>query len=155
MIAQVAPGRARQPVDPTAAERSMAQVVEQMERAAARGVNQRVVELARAHNLRTLLIYGVAFVVAVLAATGGGFAWGQEAANAAVRETEQQLALAFRDGPGAAASWANLMKWNNVGNSMAACTGYAVKPQGPEGRRACYMPLWIDAPNLAVPARVR
>ena len=94
---------ARQPVDPVALERSMDQAVRRLAEAASRGANQYTMLLARAHNLRTLLTYGGVFVVAVLAALGGCFFWGQASANAAVHETEQQLAQAFQAGPGAAA----------------------------------------------------
>ena len=143
----------RQPVDLVAVERSMTQAVERLEKAAYRGANQQTMQLARAHKLRTLLLYGGAFAVAVLAAVGGGFVWGQASANAAVRETEQQLALAFRDGPSAAQTWARLMTWNDVTSSMATCTSNSVKPI--DGRRACALPVWIEAPNLAVPTRAR
>ncbi len=144
---------ARQPVDPVALERSMEQAVQRLERAAARGANMHSVQMVKAHNLRTLLTYGGAFVVAVLAAAGGGFAYGQASADAAVHETEQQLALAFRGGTSAAANWANLTRWNDINSSLATCTGYALKVV--EGRKACFAPLWIEPPNLAVPSRVR
>ena len=144
---------ARQPVDLAVVERSMTQAIDRLEKASARGVNRHALELVRAHNLRTLLIYGGAFVGAVLAAVGGGFVWGQASANSAVHETEQQLALAFRDGPSAAATWAKLMTWNDVTSSMATCTSNSVKPI--DGRRACALPVWIEAPNLAVPTRAR
>jgi len=144
---------ARQPVDPVTLERSMDQAVRRLEQAAARGANQHTLQMVRAHNLRTLLTYGGAFVVAVLAAAGGGFAWGQASADAAVHETEQQLALAFRGGTSAAANWANLTRWNDINSSLAACTGYALKVV--EGRKACFAPLWIEPPSLAVPSRVR
>jgi len=87
--------QARQPIDPAAVERA----VERLEKAAARGADQRAAELARSRNRRTLLTYGGTFAISILAAAGGGFAWGQMSANAAVRQTEQQLALAYRDGP--------------------------------------------------------
>jgi len=141
--------QARQPVDPAAIERA----VERLEKAAVRGVNQRAAELARAHNRRTLLTYGGAFAFGVLVAAGVGFAWGKALANAAVYQTEQQLALAFRGGPGAAAAWANLMRSNDAGLALAGCSGSAVKII--DGRRACNVPLWLDPPNLAVPSRAQ
>lgn len=136
---------ARQPLDPVAVE----QAVERLERSAVRGADQRAAELARAHNLRTLLIYGGAFAVGILAAAGGGFLGGWTAAKASVHQTEQQLTLAFRDGPGAAATWATLMRSNSVALAVASCTGAAVKVV--EGRRACSIPMWLDPPNPAVP----
>jgi len=141
--------QARQPIDPAAVERA----VERLEKAAARGADQRAAELARSRNRRTLLNYGGAFAISILAAAGVGFVWGQASANAAVYQTEQQLALAFRDGPGAAATWATLMRSNDAGLLLAACTGLAVKTL--EGRKACNMPVWLDPPIPAVPSRAR
>ncbi len=141
--------QARQPIDPVAVE----QAVERLEQAAVRGADRRAAELARSRNRRTLLTYGGTFAVGILAAAGGGFLWGQAAANAAVLQTNQQLALAFRDGPGAAAAWANLMRSNDANLMLAACTGLAVKTL--EGRKACNMPVWLDPPNLVVPSRAR
>ena len=139
--------QARQPIDPAAVERA----VERLEQAAVRGADQRAAELARAHSRRTLLTYGGAFAVGILAALGAGFVWGQASANAAVHQTEGQLALAFRDGPGAAAIWANLMRANDANLMLATCTGLAVKTL--EGRKACNMPVWLDPLKSAVPSR--
>ena len=123
--------------------------VERLEQAAVRGADMRAAELARSRNLRTLLIYGAAFAVGILVAAGGGFMGGWTAANASVHQTEQQLALAFRDGPKAATAWANLMRWNSADLALAACTGALVKTV--EGRRACNVPMWLDPPNMTVP----
>ena len=136
-----------------ALERSLAQVVERLGRATTYSVNRHLVQMVRAHNLRTLLIYGGAFVGAVLIALGGGFWWGQASANAAVRETEAQLAQAFQAGPAAAATWANLMRWNDIAGSMASCKNDAGRSE--TGRRACAVPLWIEPPSPTVPARYR
>lgn len=130
--------QARQPVDPAAVE----QAVKRLEKAAVRGADQRAADLAWARIQRTLLIYGGAFAFGIVAAASSGFLWGRASANASVQQTEQRLALAFRDGPNAAAAWANLMQSNDVGLALAACTGAAVKTI--EGRRACNVPLWLD-----------
>ncbi len=82
---------ARQPADPA--------VVDRLEKAAARGADRRSVELARAHNLRTLLTYGGAFVAAVVAAAIGGAVWDRNNQVATVRSTEAGVSAAFRDGP--------------------------------------------------------
>ena len=137
--------QARQPMEPAAVERT----VERLEKAAVRGADQRAADLARAHNRRTLLTYSGAFAISILIAAGGGFLWGQATANAAVHQTEQRLAVAFRDGPNTAATWANLMRSNDAGLALAGCTGLAVKII--EGRRACNVPLWLDPPNLTAP----
>ena len=144
---------ARQPVDPVALERSMVLVVERLERAAARGVNQHMLAMVRAHNLRTLLLYGGAFVAAVLVALGGGFWWGQASANGSVHETEARLAQAFQAGPGAAVAWANLIQWNDINGSLASCKSDAGRVEA--GRRACAVPLWIEPPSQTVPTRYR
>jgi len=95
-------------------------------------------------------MFSVVLVVGVAAAAGGGFRSGQTTANAAVHQTEQQLAQAFQNGPAAAASWANLMRSNDAGLALANCTGPAVRVL--DGRRACNVPLWLDPPTAAAPA---
>ena len=141
--------QARQPIDPAAVERA----VERLEQAAVHGADQRAAELARSRSYRALGICGGVFRAGVLAAFGGGFAWGQASANAAVHQTEQQLALAFKKGPGAAATWAARMRSNDAGQMLATCTGLAVKTI--EGRKACNMPVWLDPASPAVPPRAR
>jgi len=141
--------QARQPIDPVAVE----QAVVRLEQAAVRGADRRAAELARSRSYRALGIYGGGSLAAVLLAVGAGFVWGQASANAAVHQTEQHLALAFQDGPGAAAAWANLMRSNDANLMLAACTGLAVKTL--EGRKACNMPIWLDPPSPAVPTRAR
>ena len=144
---------ARQPVNPAVLERNMEQAVRRLAHAASQGADRHTVQMVKAHNLRTMLTYGGVFVVTVLAAAGGGFFWGQSSANAAVHETEQQLAQAFQAGPGAAANWANLMRWNDINAALATCTADAVRSAS--GRRACFPPLWIDPPQQAARALVR
>jgi len=134
--------QARQPIDPVA-----------VEQAAVRGADRRAAELARSRSRRTLLTYGGVLLAAVAVAGSLGFAWGQAVANATVYQTQQQLALAFRDGPSAAAIWANLMRSNDANMLLATCTGLAVRTL--EGRKACNMPVWLDPPNQAVPTRAR
>jgi hypothetical protein len=141
--------QAWQPVDPVAVE----QAVVRLEQAAVRGADRRAAELARSRNRHTLLTYGGVFAIGILAAASLGFAWGQASANATVHQTEQQLALAFRDGPSAAATWATLMRSNDANSMLATCTGLAVKTL--EGRKACNMPVWLDPPSMAVPTRAR
>ncbi len=132
---------ARRPADPA--------VVDRLEKAAARGADRRSAELARAHNLRTLLTYGGAFAAAVLAAAIGGAVWGSSNQVATVRSTEAGVSAAFRDGPAAAASWLNLMKSNDPAQALAACVGANIRVI--EGRRACNVPIWLDPPTQNVP----
>jgi len=132
---------ARQPADPAAVDR--------LEKAAARGADRRSAELARAHNLRTLLTYGGAFVAAVVAAAIGGAVWDHSNQVATVRSTEAGVSAAFRDGPAAAASWLKLMNWNDPVEALTACKGINLKVI--EGRRACNLPVWLDPPVQNVP----
>lgn len=139
----------RQPLDSITVERA----VERLEQAAVRGADRRAAELAQSRSYRAFAIYGGVLLAGVLVALGTGFSWGQASANAAVHQTEAQLALAFKDGTGAAAIWASLMRSNDANAMMGTCTGLAVKTL--EGRRACNMPVWLDPPNQAVPSRAR
>jgi len=116
-----------------------------------RGADRRAAELARAHNLRTLLIYGGAFVACVVLAAGGGFWWGQATAADSIQETEQRLALAFRNGPDAATVWVKLMEQNDIGKALAQCTGQRTYVDA-TGRKACAVPLWIEPPKRTPPA---
>jgi len=122
-----------------------------LERSAASGAARSAAVLARAHNLRTLLLYGGAFVACVVLAAGGGFRWGQATAADSIQETEQRLALAFRDGPDAAAGWARLMEQNDIGKAVAQCTGQRTYADA-TGRKACAVPLWIEPPKRTPPA---
>jgi hypothetical protein len=107
------------------------------------GADRRAADLARAHNLRTMLIYGGALAGAVLLALGGGFAWGRSSANAAVAQTERRLAAAFADGPDAAAAWVGLMEANDLPRALANCKGASAYADQ-AGRKVCAMPLYIE-----------
>jgi len=117
-----------------------------------RGADRRAADLARAHNLRTLLIYGGAFVTAVVLAAGGGFWLGQAAAADDIQQTDERLALAFRDGPDAAAGWVKLMELNNLPGALAQCTGPRAFTDR-TGRKACYLPVYVEPPTRPVPSQ--
>ena len=85
----------------------------------------------------------------LVALVGGGYWWGHSSATARIQETETGLAAAFANGPEAARQWWSLMAWNDPREALAQCQGRAVSVQG--GRRACAVPLWIEAPPA--PAR--
>lgn len=122
---------ARQPVDPAALAR--------LEAAAASGAARRAAELARVQAWRTMLLYGGVFALGMMLATGGGFAWGRMS----VQQTERDLVAAFADGPEAAATWATLMRNNNVLHSLSMCKGpQAYKDQN--GRQVCLLPLYVE-----------
>lgn len=124
-----------------------------LEQGAATGAARRAAELARAHNRRTLLLGSLAVVIGLAAAVGGGFWWGHTVAADGIQETEQHLALAFQDGPNAAAAWVNLMEQNDVLKALSACkASHAFTDQ--LGRKACLMPIYPDPPTrpTSVPA---
>lgn len=122
-----------------------------LQAAVIRGADRRAAELARAHNRRTLLFGGLAVVVGLAVAAGGGALWGAAAANERVRETERRLAIAFQDGPDAAAAWVNLMEQNDVLRALNVCKGsHAFVDQS--GRKACALPVFLEPPARPVPA---
>ena len=115
-----------------------------LERAAVRGADRRAVDLARAHNLRTLLIAAGLLVGVAVAGIGGGYWWGRHAAQADIRETEAGLHAAFSRAPEAAKDWLALMIWNDPRKALAQCQGPAVSVQN--SRRVCAVPLWVEPP---------
>lgn len=134
---------ARRPLDSAALVR--------LERAAVTGADRRAADLAQSRNWRTLLLGGLAMVVGLAVAASGGVLWGRSSANAAIVETERRLALAFQDGPEAAAAWGDLMEQNNVLKALSACkASHAFTDQS--GRKACLMPVYPDPPTRPAPA---
>lgn len=133
----------RQPLDPAALVR--------LEEAAATGADRRSAALARAHNLRTLLIYGGGVLALVVVVATVAFLWGRAAANVAVVETERRLAAAFQDGPGAAAAWVNLMEQNDLPHSLGLCTGPRAYTDQ-TGRKLCLLPVYLEPPRRTAPA---
>ena len=126
---------ARQPLDPAALVR--------LEKAAVTGADRRAADLAQSHDRRTLLLGGLAAVVGLAAAAGGGVLWGTATEAASVHETEQRLAAAFADGPNAAAAWVNLMEQNDVLKALGTCKGTrAFIDQS--GRKACALPVFLE-----------
>ncbi len=93
---------------------------------------------------------GILLGVAALS-FAGGFWWGRDSARADIARTEAGLARAFRDGPSAADVWLRLMQANDVQQELQACASEWTDPQ--TGRRACYMPIWLDAPLKSAPRR--
>jgi hypothetical protein len=127
--------------------------MEQLRISAAHGASQEVLSLVRTHNLRLSVVVGVAFAGSVLIAGVAGFWWGRWSERATIRETERSLAQAFRDGPDAAAAWANLMRDNDLAAALASCTGARISFQ--DGRRACAIPLWLEPVNGRLPPTAR
>jgi hypothetical protein len=126
--------QASKPVDP--------KFMDQLRAAAARGASQEVFSLVRTHSLRTSLLAGVVLAGSVLTVGMGCYWWGRWSEGANIRETEWTLAQAFKDGPDAAAAWADLMRDNDLAAALATCTGARVSIQ--DGRRVCAIPLWLE-----------
>jgi hypothetical protein len=137
----------RQPRDPAA----QAEMVPQVIAAAAAGAHREVARLARTHNRRTLLLAALTLVVVAAAGTGGGYVWGRASATANIQATTVAVATAFRDGPAAARSWLELMRNNDVQAALQHCTGPATWTD--QGRRACALPLWLDAVTAEPPGK--
>lgn len=132
----------RRPLDPAAVER--------LERAAVKGADRRAAELARAHNLRTVLV-AVALLVGSTGAVGVAcYRWGHADAAADIQATTEGLALALRDGPQAASDWLTLMRSNDIQKALAVCAGGRSVPEA-SGRRACSVPLWLEPARTAPP----
>jgi hypothetical protein len=124
---------------------TIARIATSIARSADDALRHRVVVFSRAVSLTAA---GVLFAVAG-GCLGGGYWWGWTQATAGVHETEAGLRTAFAEGPAAAHEWLNLMQWNSVWNALVQCKDGAAFRQA--GRKACNMPLWIEAPLPAVP----
>jgi hypothetical protein len=141
---QSAAEMARQPISPDAVAR--------LERAAATGAERRAVELARAHNLRTVLIAAGVLVGSTVAAGGLGYWRGHTSAVASIHETEDGLEAAFRTSPDAAAAWVNLMRLNDLPHALATCTGDRTFTDQ-LGSPSCLLPMRLEMPKPVVPTK--
>ena len=93
---------------------------------------------------------GVLFGITVLS-FGVGFWRGYESAEANTAQIEARLAMAFRDGPAAANAWLRLMQGNDVQQALRSCGSEWTDQKS--GRRACYLPVWLDPPDNTAPRR--
>ena len=82
-------------------------------------------------------------------ATGAGcYAWGRSAEATRSREVGGALAASLRDGSASGQRWLDLMHGNDILAAFKRCEGNAVTRDA-AGRRACAVPLWIDAPSAS------
>lgn len=131
---------ARQPLDPAAIRR--------IEAAAAQGASSKAREIAVGYR-RLTLVAAAGIVLGGLGITGvGGYGWGHATAMAQRRATEARLSAAFSEGGKGAALWLALMQYNDLGAALANCTPARVYTDR-EGRRACAVPLYIEAAKAA------
>lgn len=112
------------PISPEA-ERKL---VDRLAQAAAAGANRHTMELAQAHNWRTVLIAAGVLAITTMAALTGGVWWGaslpvQTNLGQLPREVVQMLAA------------------NDMRKAIAEC-----KPLGPQqnGKRACAVNVWLE-----------
>lgn len=124
---------ARQPADPAAVAR--------IEAAAAVGANDRAGQLARTHIWRTGAIAGAVLMGVGAMAALGGYLAGRSSAVVTVSAVQ---AAAVRDGPDAAAMWAQLMAANDGTLVARTCKETGARSDG--GRRACVLGLWTEPP---------
>jgi hypothetical protein len=135
--------RGRQPLDDTALDRLL--------RAAVSGADRRAAALARARTSRTAVLASIVLVLLGGAGLIGGYWWGRADASSRYRTTDAGLAAAFRDGPGTAAKWLDLMRWNSLPEALKACDQGQAFTDQQSGRRACSLPLWLEPPKVRAP----
>jgi hypothetical protein len=99
----------------------------------------------------TALAAAGVLVASIGIALGSGYLWGRTVARAEVVQTEQNLSAAFRAGAGGAGAWLTLMMANDPTQALAECRGPALWTDKATGRRACRVPLWLDAIQPTVP----
>ncbi len=133
--------RAQQPVSE--------ETIRRLEQAAVTGADRRAFGIIREHWHRNIVLaagvlFGVAVAFGVIGVAAGYF-WGRANALASVRQTGAGLQAMFRDGPDAAATWLNLARWNDPQQALAQCKDANTNTQ--DGRRACMVPLWVEAPK--------
>ena len=117
-----------------------------LEEAAANGASFQAAKLARVHNRRTLALLGAGFALVAAAAGFGGYLAGRSSAVATVSAVQ---AAAVRDGPEAAALWAQLMAANDGRLVAQICKETGARSEG--GRHACALGLWLEPPTNSIP----
>jgi hypothetical protein len=135
--------RGRQPLDDATLDRLL--------RAAVSGADRRAAALARARTGRTAVLASIALVLVGGAGLAGGYWWGRADAFSTYRTTDAGLAAAFRDGPGIATRWLDLMRWNSLPEALKACDRGQAFTDQQSGRRACSLPLWLEPPKVRAP----
>ncbi len=130
-------------------ERRSAALVERLGPDLARAAERHAAARLWSIRLRTLLAAGavaVALGAVVFAVSyGAGFSNGRNTGLIAGKT----IAAAMAAGPDAALAWSRLMAANDPVAALKNC-----KPErDASGRRYCRMPVWLDPPSTAAPAR--
>lgn len=118
-------------------------------RSPAAGAGAPALKLAQAYNRRTLALVGAVLLIIGVVGALGGYLAGRSSAVATVSAVE---AAAVRDGPDAAALWAQLMTANDGATVVRTCKETGARSDG--GRRACVLGLWTEPAVGAGPRTV-
>ena len=95
---------------------------------------------------RTSLVAGGIVAAGLILAYVSGYWTGWSSGAQAARVIEHDIAAAAMSaGPQAAASWAALMRNNDLSQALAQCSGTSV--WSANGRQACAVPLWLAGPE--------
>ncbi|GEO43030.1 hypothetical protein SAE02_71780 [Skermanella aerolata] len=102
------------------------------------------------HRLRldrktSIMAGGIVAAGLILAGVGGYWAGWSSGAQASRVIEHDVAAAAMSAGPQAAASWAALMRNNDLPQALAQCSGASV--WSANGKKACAVPLWLDGPE--------
>ena len=117
---------------------------EELRRAVIQGIEAHARDVVQAKNWRSTVI-GVGMMAALLLiAAGGGYWFGY-------RTGVTSDAIFAVLSPADATTWTHLMAANPGSAKAELEECQAATQHDAHGRRACYMPIWIDPPN-AIPA---
>lgn len=116
-------------------------VLVRLEEAAVDGASRRAGQLARMHLWRSGVIAGAVLMGVGALSAIGGYLSGRSSAVATVSAVQ---AAAVRDGPDAAAMWAQLMASNDGRLVAQTCKETGARSDG--GRRACVLGVWVEPP---------
>ena len=119
------------------------ELIRRVTAAAAESTEREVERIVHRFDLGLAVKGAVALACFALAGGAGGY-W---LAMKEVQVTERRIAAAFAGGAGTAKRWAELMESNDLNATLARCTGNQVIVTA--GRRACAVPLWLDAAKSA------
>jgi hypothetical protein len=137
--------------------RQFDQVMERAEQAASGQIAQNAAKLLPAEidrrlaghtaslNRAVLIVAPIAAMIVLLVGIGGGYVAGYHHGGADAISMVSDLRAALAEGAPGAAIWRNLVDWNDPVAAMAQCDAKSVIVE--QGRKACMMPLWIEAPK--------
>lgn len=125
--------------------------IERIASAIAASADAALVKRVRVFDRNTALAATGILFASIGTAADAGYLCGRAVARSDIVETEQNLAAAFRAGAGGASAWLTLMTANDPTQALAECHGPALWIDKATGRRACRVPLWLDAVPPTVP----